>query len=456
MSIPLDQFEQIIDGTILQRGSRYYNEGLIDELVEVSPGEYHAVVHGTEDYMVQMVKEGNHITEYRCSCPYDWGPVCKHIAAAFFYLNHAEHGVEEHPKEAPRRKRKSTSRKSVAQQTREVLEAISPDELLDFVERYAADNPSFRHSLTQAFPQYNKQESKAFYAQQVRSILKSAKGRHGFIDWQHVGKVGKSVWQLVGSARDHFQSGNVQSAHFMAFAILEEMCKALQFADDSHADIGDNIRAAVDLLFDMADSALSDEFRARMLQQALKTYRSDVLEGWDWHLDMLALAARLISTKDEAQEVERELNAYMDEADEFSMQTARKIMLLFLEKTTDEQTVQQYIQAHIDDPPIRRNALENAMAAGEYEQVREIAQKGMEFDEHERPGLVTEWREWLLRVAQKLEDTEAIIEQARNLFVGGRRNRMEYYRVLKQWIPADDWRDFLHGLIQDVQQNGGG
>lgn len=86
MQIPLNQFEQYIDETILERGLTYFKNGHVHEPEEMSPGKYETIVEGTEDYTVQLTINNGIITEYVCDCPYDMGPVCKHVAAVIFYL----------------------------------------------------------------------------------------------------------------------------------------------------------------------------------------------------------------------------------------------------------------------------------------------------------------------------------------------------------------------------------
>jgi hypothetical protein len=43
MNIPLNQFEQIIDETILRRGLDYFRKGLVEEPEELSPGCFEAM-----------------------------------------------------------------------------------------------------------------------------------------------------------------------------------------------------------------------------------------------------------------------------------------------------------------------------------------------------------------------------------------------------------------------------
>ena len=183
MQIPLNQFEQYIDETILKRGLQYFKKGLVHEPEEISPGEYEAIVEGTEDYTVQLTLKNGKITEYVCDCPYDYGSVCKHVAAVIFYLQQDELELNNKTK---RVKTKQTAepvkQMTVAQQVDELLKKATHDELKQFVREKAATNPPFRNIFLSSFAQHNSGESKELYEKQVKSILKTASDRHGFID----------------------------------------------------------------------------------------------------------------------------------------------------------------------------------------------------------------------------------------------------------------------------------
>lgn len=90
MQIPLNEFEQLIDETILKRGLAYFKGGAITDFSKISNGEYEAIVSGTEDYTVQLEVENNTIIEHNCDCPYDMGTVCKHVVAVIFHLQQDE------------------------------------------------------------------------------------------------------------------------------------------------------------------------------------------------------------------------------------------------------------------------------------------------------------------------------------------------------------------------------
>ncbi len=95
MLIPLRHFEDFIDETILRRGLSYFKKGQVHEPEEIRTGEYEAIVEGTEDYTVRLTIKNGAITEHVCNCPYDMGPVCKHVVAVIFYLQQDELELEQ-------------------------------------------------------------------------------------------------------------------------------------------------------------------------------------------------------------------------------------------------------------------------------------------------------------------------------------------------------------------------
>lgn len=80
----LFDFEDVIPHRILERGYDYWVQQRI-ELIHVVRQHYSFVVHGTEDYEVEVTLSGNDIMSTDCDCPYTRGR-CKHEVAAYFYL----------------------------------------------------------------------------------------------------------------------------------------------------------------------------------------------------------------------------------------------------------------------------------------------------------------------------------------------------------------------------------
>ena len=106
MTLRLSDFEQQIDPTILRRGYEYFIIGSVTDVDDLGDGEYEATVEGSDIYNVSLHIEGDEVTEYDCDCPYDWGPVCKHVVAVLFHLRKE---LQETPRKQTRSKPKKES-----------------------------------------------------------------------------------------------------------------------------------------------------------------------------------------------------------------------------------------------------------------------------------------------------------------------------------------------------------
>lgn len=139
-TLHLDKFQEEINDRILERGSEYYLERRVAK--EGSDGEWQFFsVEGSEPYKVRLKIEGNDVKDYECDCPYDMGPVCKHIAACLYSIKAT----------------KEKKRKSVAGEATPV-------------------NPHERRII---------------------SATQAAKGRYGYIDWRLPESWDKMPWKCL-------------------------------------------------------------------------------------------------------------------------------------------------------------------------------------------------------------------------------------------------------------------
>lgn len=82
MRLELESLLALADEKVLKRGKELFLEGAVLEAAR-SRGRLQARVQGsaTFPYRVEInLPKG----EWRCSCPYTWGPVCKHLVAVAF------------------------------------------------------------------------------------------------------------------------------------------------------------------------------------------------------------------------------------------------------------------------------------------------------------------------------------------------------------------------------------
>ncbi|MBI3600052.1 MAG: SWIM zinc finger family protein [Nitrospinae bacterium] len=68
----------------LDKGYEYYECGAVKK-VWIEGDSYNASVEGSELYKVTISERNGEIMT-SCSCPYDWGGICKHVVAAMLYI----------------------------------------------------------------------------------------------------------------------------------------------------------------------------------------------------------------------------------------------------------------------------------------------------------------------------------------------------------------------------------
>ncbi len=453
MEIFLNSFEQQINETILKRGLQYFKKGLVNEPEEISPGQFEAVVEGSELYTVKYSIRNESITDFVCSCPYDFGPVCKHVAAVIFYLQQDVLKLNEKQPRKPRQSKNTPKSKTPMEQVDELLQKMAHDDLKAYVKEQCSKNANFRDVFLAQNASLIMPQSKELYAKQIKAIMKSAMGRRGYIDYYQVREVGQSVSELVQTAEQMFSKGSMQVAMDMACAILEEMTEALDIADDSNGDIGGCIDSAVDILSKIAESPLAEELRVALLDYCLSTYRKGIFKGWDWHHSMLSMATSLVKTEAEVKQLHALLDAVKPSGDrwDWDFSKAQQIRLNLIEQTEGGAKAVQFMEANLDNSDFRKAAIERAIAAKDYNRAITYAQDGLKKDISDFPGLANDWRRYLLQVYTTLKDSENIIKCARYLFLHGRDDSKKCFGILKEHVNPDLWNEFVEGLIKEIK-----
>ena len=82
--LTLDLLKDKSTGESFIRGRDYYHDGLVSNL-RVEDNSYIASVAGSYHYEVKITQNNNDI-DFSCTCPYDWGGICKHCIAVGLYI----------------------------------------------------------------------------------------------------------------------------------------------------------------------------------------------------------------------------------------------------------------------------------------------------------------------------------------------------------------------------------
>jgi hypothetical protein len=174
-----------------------------------------------------------------------------------------------------------------------------------------------------------------------------------------------------------------------------------------------------------------------------------IYSGWDWHTDILHLAALLLKTEEETERIFKQIDK--TQRSDYEREEAQSIKYEILLKTKGENAAEKYFEQNITNPKLRRKAIQKALEKRDFEKAASLAEDGVRYDLKDSPGLVVEWYDWLLKIAQAQNDSEKIIEYARLLFIDNFRNEQDYYSIMKQQVKPEEWNSFVEAIIKDIK-----
>ncbi len=479
MRLSLIDFEEQIDPVILKRGQQYYKKGHVTAFDEMSYGEYEAIVEGTETYTVRLTLRDEAVLEWVCDCPYDMGPVCKHVVAALYHAQH-ELAAPEEPVGPVRRGRgrppktgaaaaataklraaKAPKRKTIAEQIEETLDAVPHDELKSYIRELCDRDREFRQLFLARYVRLTAPVDKAFYAGQIRAMVDAAAGRHRFVEYHKARGLGNAIYEIIDHAQQACGQGDHAAAMQMALAVLEQSVRALDFTDDSDGIVGSLPDQAVEVLVQIADASPAETLRKELFDYAADAFKRKTFAGWDWHWDMVRLATALVASESDRVKVEEMISSGVKPCgDEYDHRLAQGLMLELLRKTGGKAAEDEYLEKNIDNPDFRARLIEQAICAKDYEGAIRLAEDGVQSDEKRRrsgnTGTPDRWRDYLLTIFLKRGDAPNAGLLLRHFMVastGGYRNFESCYKELKKLTPPDQWPDCIEGMVKQIGQN---
>ena len=447
MEITLANFKQLIDPTILQRGRSYYDNDHVVDLEEIQAGYWQAIVEGTEAYRVFITIAPDAGLDWACDCPYDWGPVCKHVAATLYALESAADPAP--PKKTkPRKKRKTR-----ADKIRDALGSLSREELYALLLELALDDRELAHLVLARYgPDKGNEQA---YARLVQDALRLGQGRHGFLDYWGAARAAKGVNELLNRADAHLAQGRPLQAIPIYQAVIEGVVPAMAQADDSMGALGDCIHFALDGLQRAAEELAPPE-RAGLFTYCVAEAPKDLYAGWDWGWDLAGIAAELVETPRQRAILFAALDQMAARRDDegwgadYDRERAATIKLSIIRRQEDDAAVQAFLEAHLEHERMRMALARFHLQRGDLTAARRLCAEWLERPAQDKPGLRPDFLAILLDVAEAAGDHEEQIRLAEALFK--HTGRFEYYERLKGLIGVDAWPGYRSGLLQRIKQ----
>jgi hypothetical protein len=445
----LDDLDEIVDPLVLLRGRDYHLDGRVVALEQTSGNVWSAEVEGTHLYDVQVEWDSEGEFSCACTCPYDWGPVCKHVIAVLFAIEDA------HPEAFTGETIQMPYSKS--EQVRAILEGLPREVLVDILAGLAEDDRGISLDLRARYGEGA--PDKAAYLRMAREALRLGQDRHGFLDYWGASRASHGLDSLLSRAGTLLRGGQADRAVPIAQAVLETTAKAYDNADDSMGTLGDCIRIALNILAE-AGNQIGEEQRRVLLDYCLALAPVEPYCDYGWGWDLAQIAADLIARPEERTRVFAQLDAMAERRagesaglryhiDDSDRETAALIKLSVVEREDGLEAGLRFIQDHIHLHAFRRRLIEHHLERGELVKVKRLCTDWLEEHASTWFGYRRYYLDTLLEVAQRENNTKEILRLARSLFQNS--GDFDYYELIKEKLPAQEWLEVLHELIEELK-----
>lgn len=446
-TIPLQKIEDFIEPEIIKRGLSYYRDDCVYNVNDDGNGNFDAIVSGSDDYEVEITILDGNITKHSCDCPYEYGDFCKHEVATLFYLKH--HFFTKELEILSDKKSKETPPKTPT--IDKIIEKVSIEDLKKFVIEECKNNNNLKVAFVTKFLSNAGKDSKENYVSQLHSLFRSHSGRHHFIDYYEMRKLSKPLNNFIETIEKHLETGNIRTAFNMSCAMLEVGIEQINHSDDSNGELGGCIEEAISTLYQIAVLENQDDLKKELSAFCLEKFENNNFKGWDWHFDMLRIAEKTAKNQSDYELILEKIengNFSKDYWKETSQELQYKILLKI-----DTRKAQEFLNRNMANSKLRALAIDLEIKNFNYEKAKNLSLDGIKYDAKDKPGLVSEWHQWLLKIAKLTNDTEKIIEYSRWLFLDNFRNDEDYYKTMKANIPNEKWKIFTEDLLKDLKNS---
>lgn len=447
MELTLANFKQILYPTILQRGRAYHAAGRVVDLERVDAGFWLAIVRGTSSYRVEVSSSQDGAIRWECQCPYDRGPVCKHVAAVLFAIE--ESATAPNSESADNGERP----KSSADQLREALAPLSRDQLYEILFGRALSDRELAHLILTRFG--SGQDEKESATSLINEALALGVGRHGYIDYSGAGRAAAGVRRVLGRAHIFLEQGQPARAVPTYQAVIEVVAPAMEQADDSNGALGGCIEFALEGLR-VAARQLPPEEQARLFDYCIAEGRSNRHAGWDRGWDLLLIAADLAATPAQRGALYTALDDVLagsgktDWSAEYEQQRAAGIKLGLIRLWDGDAAAERFMEQNIRLVNVRLGLARIYLQRGEPAAARRLCREWLDQPHSRMPGLRRNFLDILLEAAEAEHDRPEQIRLAEELFMDT--GRLDYYQRLKQLVGPAQWQAYQPGFLRRTER----
>lgn len=441
----INDFENHINQTILDRGYDYYRDGNVIEIYNQGDNAYIFTVQGTEDYevIVKLDDQGEIIGSY-CDCPYDFGPICKHQAAAYYVLSDIIDGKQT----------KYAKIEEVTKQPsiKEILDTLSREELIKIIVDIVQKDKTLENSLIVRYSKGDDTQELKKCKKLMESIVRKYTGREGFIAYRETYGFINEMEDILVKASD---TDDVLLALDIAFLLLIEAIEAFQYADDSDGYIGQLVSETIDTIGRIVSDSTDQDIvlKGEIFDKLLKLSDDTVFDGWeDYRIDLFRLCVEFADVESLRNKLKQKIEDTVEELSEdaykkYNNEAMLQILFEIIAIYGTEEEVVEFIKQNLNYASFRELLIDKRIKEKKFQGVIELALEG-ENQDKQYAGLVLKWKKIRYEAYKKLSQKKEQQKLAKELFFDG---NFEYYKELKELSTGNETA-LYNSLKQELKE----
>lgn len=348
-----------------------------------------------------------------------------------------------------------------------LLSALDKKQIDAFIRKECAGDDRFRDRFLALGMGTLFKSDPSVYSSRIENLIEDYGGRYGYVEYRDTFDFNRAVSRIYEELDDAVVNHRWDGAVSILTGISEVAEDILNCGDDSAGELGGIVDECFEKWMELVADELPDEVANHIFNLALDKFKTKDLKGWDWWWSWLEIAIELAHTADRQKNVLAALDEFRkptndDWSRNYDYNQVRSYRMKLMARCGTPEEQRKYLYENIDNPEFRRKLIQSSWDEKNLDEVLRMAKDGIDHDS-QYAGLISEWKEWELKVYLKRENKQDILRLAREFFLcGGARSRFgesndfsmeRMYSLMKSTVDKSAWPNWRATLIKDASKS---
>ena len=425
-------WERYFKPHILERGFNYYCDDTV-RLIRADNNIITAVVHGTDDYDVEITVYDDNDYDMDCTCPYaDDGNYCKHMAAVL-YQHYNDDVIDE-----------NQQNEKVSESAKELVSEASEDIVRKFlIQLLNGDEKLFARFKSFSSPEVSSADMRKF-KNQIDKTMQKYLGRKGFIDYYSAGAF---ISEIEDFLIEDVQMMLDNEFYMEAFELVNLIFISVGNVDmdDSDGGTGILVNHCYEIWQDIIDTVEIDDKRG-IFSWFLNHLDGSVIDYMENYIEQILfesfheeefMLAKMVFINEKISMVEK-----LDDSWSRNYHSGRWAInyITIMESTGHSRDdVEKYCKEHWGSPDVRKHYITRCLEYNEHDKAIDALQESIQMDSGFK-GLVSEHSRELKDIFRVCGKKEQYLDQLWQLVTEHSPGNIELFRELKSLYEETEWK----------------